>query len=104
MRVKFGLAGLLAALALAGLPGVASAGWSTALTVGLRPPPEAPEAEAPKAGKANGDEVFQLTCRRCRRGCSNYSSGYAAYSSGYGAYSSGYSSYYFYPSYSSYAG
>lgn len=97
MKAKLTLAGLLAMLALACLPGTSSAGWCTALTAGLRPPPEALDAsEAPKADKARGEAVFQLACRSCRRGYSNYYSGY-------GAYYSGYSSYY-YPSYSYYAG
>jgi hypothetical protein len=102
MRAKLGLTGLLAALALAGLPGVSSAGWCSGLTVGLRPHSEAPAAtaEAPKAAKASGEARFVLVCHSCRRG-SGYYSGYGAYYSGYGGYYSGYSSYYFYPSYSS---
>jgi hypothetical protein len=94
MRAKLGSAGLLAALAVAALPGVSSAGWCAGLTLGFRPHPEAQAAQAPKSGKS-GDSVFKLTCHSCRRGYSNYYSGYGAYYYGYGSY---------YPSYSYYAG
>lgn len=103
MSAKLGLAGMLAALAVAGLPGVSSAGWCTALTAGLRPPEAPGAAEAPEDGKVSGDGVFKLACRSCRGGGNYY--GYGSYYPSYGYYS-GYASYYptygYYAAYSSY--
>jgi hypothetical protein len=103
MKAKLVLFVLLAALALAGMPGASSAGRSSALTVGCRPV-DAPEVTSAKeAGEESGDSVFKLTCHRCRRRryccyptyssypCCRYYPSYSCYPS-YG-YSTGYSYY-----------
>jgi hypothetical protein len=110
MRAKFGLAGLLAALAVAGLPAVSSAGWCGALTAGLRPPDAPDAAEVRMADKTSREAVFKLACHSCQRGYGGYYSGYGAYYPGYGSYYSGYGTYssgygsYYYPRYSYSAG
>jgi hypothetical protein len=101
MKAKLVLSVLLAAMALAGMPGASSAGWCSALTVGCRPVyiPEGPSAEAPtrEASEESRDSVFKLTCHRCHR------RSYCCYPSY--SYYSAYSSYpccRYYPSYSYY--
>jgi hypothetical protein len=117
MKAKHILSVLLAALALAGMPGASSAGWSSALTSGCRAvyAPEGAPAEAPtrEAGEASSDSVFKLTCHRCGRcgyrGCypaySRCYPGYSYYPSyGYRYYPSYYPSYSYYPRVSCYYG
>ena len=91
MKAKLGVAGLLAALVVAGVPGASSAGWGSALTCGYHTayaPDGVPAAAQVKeeAGEAGKDSVFKLTCHSC---------GHCGYGSYYPAYS-------YYPSYSSY--
>jgi hypothetical protein len=90
MKAKLGVAGLLAALVVAGMPGVSAAGWGSALTCGYHtayaPDAVSAAAQVKEVGEAGGDSVFKLTCHSC---------GHCGYGSYYPAYS-------YYPSYSSY--
>jgi hypothetical protein len=105
------LAGLLAALVVAGVPGASSAGWASACTAGYRPA-DAPdgvaaEARASEAGEASWDPVFKLSCHSCGHGgYSNYYAGYSGYYPGYSYYGGYgyYGGYAYYPSYSYYPG
>ncbi len=98
MKAKFGLAGLLAALVVAGLPGLSEAGWCSALTTGLHvttPSERAAVATKATASDASEDSVFKLTCFSCGGGGS--SSFYGGSSSFYGNSASWYPSTSWYP-------